>query len=350
MPLRSRTRKQSAATIKDVAELAGVSAMTVSRVLNDKDKVRPETRDRVLASIEALNYTPNLSARGLVKSRSFFIALFYNNPSQGYVSELLLGLLNRCRQAGYHLVIENCGPKESDWEGGIDAMLAASHFDGVILTPPVSDYSSVRAALAEAQLPYVCIAPEKEIGAAPFVETDDFVSAAGMTRHLIELGHQRIGFIKGPPEHGSSAKREAGFRAAMREANLPVSEECVVSGDYSYRSSLEASEALLALTQRPTAIFASNDDMAAAVIATAHRHALSVPDDLSVAGFDDTQIAATIWPHLTTVRQPIEAMAETAMDLLSEAWKADRAPEKAQGIVIPSELVIRDSVAGRKAE
>lgn len=346
--MKSRANKQSGATIKDVAERAGVSAMTVSRVLNEAARVRPETRDRVRAAIEELNYKPNISARSLAKAQSFFIGLFYNNPNPGYISELLVGLLNRCRQAGYHLMIENCGNGEEDWEGRVEALIAESNFDGVITSPPVSDFSSVRRALEEAGLPHVRIAPETAMDAAPFVATDDFDAASRITHHLIELGHKRIGFIRGDEAHGASRQREEGFRAAMARSGLLVNEDWLAQGQFTYRSGLEATENLLAGDERPTAVFASNDDMAAAVIAIAHKHGLEVPTDLSVAGFDDTQTATTVWPQLTTIRQPIADMAASAIDLLAEQMKSGMLDPIENSVRLPSELIIRGSSASPK--
>lgn len=349
--MKARANKQTGATIKDVAERAGVSAMTVSRVLNEAARVRPETRERVKAAIQELNYTPNISARSLAKARSFFIGLLYSNPNPGYVSEMLVGLLNRCRQAGYHLVIENCGGTEAEWENRVARVLDASNFDGVIIAPPVGDFQAVREAIEEAQLPYVRIAPETENSHSPYVVTDDFDAAARMTQHLLDLGHEQIGFIKGPPEHGASRQREEGFRSVMKSAGLTVNESWVEQGRFTYRSALPAAEALLQGLERPTAVFASNDDMAAAVIAVAHKHGLDVPGNLSVVGFDDTHTATTVWPQLTTIRQPIAEMAGAAVDLLAEQFRSDEADgEGRRSVLIPSDLIVRGSSAPLSAK
>jgi len=348
--VKARANKQTGATIKDVAERAGVSAMTVSRVLNEATRVRPETRERVKAAIAELNYTPNISARSLAKARSFFIGLLYSNPNPGYVSELLIGMLNRCRQAGYHLVIENCGATEEEWARRIESVLDASNFDGIIAAPPVGDFAEVRAAVEAAGLPFVRIAPETGEGSVPYVVTDDYQASVNMTRHLLDLGHERIGFIKGPTDHGASGQRERGFRDAMKAANCSVNEDWVVQGRFTYRSALPAAETLLGCGSRPTAVFASNDDMAAGVIAVARKYSLEVPDDLSVVGFDDTHTATTVWPQLTTIRQPISEMAGAAVDLLSEAFRAEEEPGPVSMIQIPSELIVRGSSARPRSQ
>jgi len=343
--LRTRANKQSGATIKDVAERAGVSAMTVSRVLNGESRVRDETRERVLDAMKALDYRPNISARSLAKARSFFLGLLYNNPNPGYVSELLIGMMNRCRQAGYHLAIEDSGSTDSHWAKTIDAVLRTSNFDGVILPPPVSDFRSVRTALEEMQIPYIRIAPEHDRDAVPSVITDDREAAQRMTKYLLELGHTRIGFIQGDPEHGSSRQREAGYRAALEQANVEIRENWVQPGRYTYRSGLVAAESLLSADDRPTAIFASNDDMAAAVVAVANRLGLDVPGDLSIAGFDDTQTATTLWPQLTTVRQPIAEMAAASIDMLTRMLEKGDETAEPDTRLIPCELIVRGSTA-----
>lgn len=343
--MRTRANKQSGATIKDVAERAGVSAMTVSRVLNGESRVRDETRERVLEAMKALDYRPNISARSLAKARSFFLGLLYNNPNPGYVSELLIGMMNRCRQAGYHLAIEDSGATDSHWAKAIDAVLRTSNFDGVILPPPVSDFPSVRAALTDMDIPYVRIAPENDRASVPSVVTDDREAAQRMTRYLLELGHTRIGFIQGDPEHGSSRQREAGCREALQQAGIELRDAWVQPGRYTYRSGLVAAENLLNSDDRPTAIFASNDDMAAAVVAVANRLGLDVPGELSIAGFDDTQTATTLWPQLTTVRQPIAEMAAASIDMLTRMLEKGDDAGDPETRLIPCELIVRGSTA-----
>lgn len=346
MSVKTRANKQSGATIKDVAQHAGVSAMTVSRVLNAEPNVRPETRERVQDAIRDLNYRPNLSARSLARANTYFIGLLYDNPSAGYISELLIGALNRCRKAGYHLMVESCGSADQDWESSIADMLRTSNFDGVIIPPPVCDNPVVLDAVAEAGIPHVRISPDLDPGRTPHVLTDDRAAARRMTDYLLELGHRRIGFIGGPEGHGASRERLAGFRNAMTGAGLPLDEGLIVPGEFTYRSGLEAAERLLELAPRPTAIFASNDDMAVAVIAFAHRYNLDIPRDLTVVGFDDTQTATAIWPQLTTVRQPISGMAAEAIELLAECLDARRGGTPGGGDErreIRSEIIVRDS-------
>ncbi|SHG87605.1 LacI family DNA-binding transcriptional regulator [Ferrimonas marina] len=304
-------------TIQDVAKLAGVSAMTVSRVLNGTSKVAEATRERVLAAVKQLDYRPNVSARRLAGSRSFMIGLMYDNPSEGYVSRFLLGALKHCRQRGYHLIVEHCGEQEGSPVERLQQLLAEVRVDSLILLPPLCDDNSLLAELKSRKLPFVRIAPDRDLTAGPFVCMDDYEAAFTLTSHLIERGHKAIGHIIGHPNQGASRLRYQGYLDAMRSHGLETPPQFIKQGFFTYRSGMEAAQELLGLEQPPSAIFASNDDMAAAVVAEAHRRGLAVPESLSVVGFDDTQIATAIWPQLTTVRQPITEMAEQAVELLA---------------------------------
>jgi LacI family transcriptional regulator len=313
-------------TITDVAHAAGVAIKTVSRVLNGEPSVKAKTRERVMSAVTALNYRPNISARSLAASRSFLIALFFDNPSTGYVTEFQLGAIKRCREAGFHLTVEPVDSTAADLEQMIGRVISTLRVDGVILTPPVTDNPVVLQALHAARTPYVRITPEQSAGRAPEIHMDDARAAYAMTTHLLDLGHRDIAFIKGHPNHGASGLRGDGFLKAMADRGLPVREHWVQQGYFSFRSGFECAEALLSGTPRPTAIFASNDDMALGVMAMAYRHGLNIPRDLSIAGFDDTPAASVMWPQLTTVRQPIFDMGAAAADLIISG-KAKRALE-----------------------
>lgn len=344
---RRRVSWQSGATIKDVAREAGVSSMTVSRVLNKVGSVRDETRERVMAAVKALDYKPNFSARSLAKARSFQLGLFYDNPSAGYISEFLTSAVRACREQRYHLVLENCGATEDDWADAIENNLAEANYDGIIILPPVSDFTGVIDAIEARGIPFVRIAPTLESASAHSITINDEQAAQQMTAAMIAEGHTRIGFIKGHPDHGASEARLRGFMAAHEEAKLELDSELMVQGYFSYRSGLEGAESLLNLDARPTAIFASNDDMAAGALAAAHRFRMNVPEELSVVGFDDTPLARAVWPALTTMRQPIADMAESAVEVLiqslsSQRTEADRVPP--QHRVLPCELIERESL------
>jgi LacI family transcriptional regulator len=332
-------------TMADVAKLAGVSAMTVSRVMNGKGLVRESTRRKVAEAVAALNYTPNQEARNLAGSKPIRVGFLYSNPSAGYLSEFLVGLLSQSGLNNVQLFVEKCEAGEHDAEQA--RHLIANGLDGIILPPPLCDSEAIIACVAEAEIPAVVVAcgePDARVGS---VSIDDYDAAYRMTRHLIGLGHQRIGFVVGHPNQTASARRLAGYRAAVEEKGADRAEELVVQGMFTYRSGLDAAEHLLALEERPTAIFASNDDMAAACVAVAHRLGLDVPGDLTVTGFDDTALATTIWPELTTVRQPIAEMAREAVQSLVRRVRALREGEDArpERVGMAFELVRRQSDA-----
>lgn len=296
--------------------------MTVSRVINRDEAVRPQTRERVEAAIAALNYAPNSAARVLAGAARTRIALVYGNPSAAYLSEVLLGGLAMASRNDVQLLLENC-------EAGVDPADIAGRaverrLDGVILPPPFCDMAGLVAELLAGGVPTVLLASGAPAPGCFAVTIDDVQAAADMTRHLISLGHRRIGFIVGAANQTASAKRLEGYQRALREAGLPQDERLIAQGDFSYRSGLAAADQLLGASPAPSAIFASNDDMAAAVVAAAHRRRLEVPGDLSVCGFDDTALATTISPELTTVRQPVAEMAQAAVELLTTAARRRR--------------------------
>ncbi len=332
-------------TIHEVARHAGVSPMTVSRVVNAETNVRESTRAKVQASIQQLRYSPNLAARSLASANAVRIGLLYSNPSAAYLSEFLVGSLEQSSQSGCQLVIEKCDGPNS--ERVAIEKLAGTGADGVILPPPLCDSEEALKAVANAGIPAVVVATGRPAPAFTAVSINDFEAAHTMTRRLIALGHTRIGFIMGHPNQTASEQRYKGFVAGMEEAGLDVNPSAVAQGYFTYRSGLEAAERLLKGPRKPTAIFASNDDMAAATIAVAHRMGLDVPRDLSIAGFDDTPLATTVWPALTTVRQPIAEMAREAVKLLLDQIRRKRAGAEQQTVHKQLEftLVLRESTA-----
>jgi len=338
-------RSRGSLTIEDVARAAGVSAMTVSRVINKERNVREETRRAVLETIERLNYSPNTAARNLAAGEATHIGLLYSNPSAAYLSQFLVGALEAAREAGCHLVIEACESEDEAEQGDVARLFATADAEGVILPPPLSESVPILTELALAKVPVVTVAMGKLHPNALNVRIDDFAAAKEMAEYLIDLGHRRIGLIKGHPDQIASAERERGFRAAVEEAGLKSSDVFVEQGYFTFRSGLDAAEKLLKRKRPPTAIFASNDDMAAAVVSVAHRRGLHVPGDLTVVGFDDTAPATTVWPELTTIRQPVSAMAAAALDLLLEDLRSRRRGGNglSQEMVLDHELVVRES-------
>jgi LacI family transcriptional regulator len=343
---KSGRRKGSAVTIHEVARHASVSPMTVSRVINGESNVRDTTRELVMEAVRALNYRPNPAARVLAGARDTRIALIYSNPSASYLSEMLVGALDGSHRTAAQLVLDRWDNLKPAAEKAAAQRLSEG-IAGVILPPPLCESKAIAAAFAAEGVPCVALATGRARDDVSCVRIDDFHAAREMTAHLIEMGHTRIAFIKGQPTQTASTQRLEGFHAAMKEAELEVDPALVIQGFFSYKSGLEAAEKLLARKRLPTAIFASNDDMAAAAISVAHRRGLDVPKDLSVVGFDDTPIATTVWPELTTIRQPIAAMAEAAINLLLHKIRRpkDRHAHVAVDHMVPYLLVKRDSVA-----
>ena len=289
--------------------------MTVSRVLSGDAKVRDETRRRVQEAIAKLGYSPNIAARNLAKAATVHIGLLYNNPSAAYMNELLVGVLEQSSRAGCQVLLEKCGARN---ERSVIRKLLDDGVGGLILPPPLSESKAALETLRTAQVPFILVSTGGAADSGLSVRIDDFEAAAAMTRHLLSLGHRDIGFITGAANHTASAERHSGFVAALAQRGLVPRPEWVKQGLFTYRSGLEAAEALLGGARRPSAIFASNDDMAAGAIAVAHRLRLDVPGDITVVGFDDTPIATTIWPALTTIRQPVSAIASKAIEMLLE--------------------------------
>jgi LacI family transcriptional regulator len=345
---KSNRRGGKSATIEEVARHAGVSPMTVSRVVNREAVVREITRKKVMASIKALRYSPNPAARSLAGAKSIRIGLLYSNPSAAYLSEFLVGSLEQASASGCQLVLEKCNGATS--ERVAIKRLAESGADGIILPPPLCDSVEALQAVLAARIPGVIVATGHPASEFSAISIDDFAAAREMTRKLISLGHTRIAFIAGHPNQTASARRHEGFLAGMEEAQLAVAPTQFAQGYFTYRSGLEAAEMLLGVTPRPTAIFASNDDMAAATISVAHRLGLDVPRDLSVAGFDDTPFATAIWPALTTIHQPVAIMAREAVKLLLDRIRHSRTGEKVDIIhrLLEFTLISRESTTDRK--
>lgn len=311
-------------TIHDVARHAGVSSMTVSRVINGKRHVSEETRARVTAAIAALNYSPNLTARSF--SSAIRIGALYSNPASSNLGTFMMGAFRESGTSGCQFQVEP-GMTEDEAVAGLHRLVEA-RVGGVILPPPLCDNATLLAMIERANMIPLAFATARPRQGVSAIIVDDYKGAFDMTRHMIELGHRAIGFIQGDPRHSPSQRREQGYRAAMAGAQLTIAEDWIAPGLFTYRSGLEAARQLLGARRRPTAIFASNDDMAAAVIAVAHGMGLDIPRDLAIAGFDDAAIAATIWPELTTVRQPIAAMAARAVALLDSQIRHARSGAK----------------------
>lgn len=335
-------------TIDDVAEHAGVSIKTVSRVLNNEPNMRPSTRTRVEEAVRSLDYSPNPSARGLAGTQSRMIGLIYENPSPNYLFRAITGALEACKAAGYSLSLQTTPPDWSDLAERVTRFVSRSRVDGLLLIPPVGDVLSVLDALEEMNLPYARVAPlDGRPGLG--VSVDDLHASAQVVAHLAGLGHRRIGFISGHPDHGATRSRLEGYRLGLLRAELEYDQELVFEGFFDSDSGRRAGEYFLALPQPPTAIFASNDEMAAGLLQVAHERDWRIPEQLSIAGFDDTPLSRTVWPPLTTVHQPIRHMALRATQLLLERIGAQDEADGGERVsrieVFDAPLVVRGTTA-----
>lgn len=326
-------------TIKDVSAAAGVSTKTVSRVLNGERYVSEELRRRVEAAMAQLDFQPSAVARILAGKCSNQIALIYDNHSPHYIHQIQTGIWERCLEQGVRLLAQPSDAGSPNLAKEIGELIDQTRVDGVILSSPVTDAVAALEALDKLGAPYVRISPGTDHGRSSSVSMDDVQAADDMTSHLIALGHRRIGFIFGHPNHTASDLRHFGYRRALDRAGIAYEPKYVRPGLFDFASGEAAADALLDLPQPPTAIFASNDDMAAGVLTVAHRRRIAIPQDLSVAGFDDTALAGQLWPPLTTVRQPTRQLAYAAASLLFDGGGA---PVHRR---LPHELVLRSSTA-----
>lgn len=313
----------------DVAARAGVSIKSVSRIINDEPHISAKLRAKVEAAIAALDYVPDTAARSLAGKRSFAIGVIFDNPSPNYTMKVMTGAYRACIEQAYHLRIVNLDtqvPLER-LVAQIDAMLRHSRADGFILTPPITDNPAILDMLEQRQVRYSRIAPVLDLGRSGEVGIDDAAAAAQIADMFWELGHRRYGLVNGPVDHGASKTRRRGFLDRIRQLNpeILVSEG---NGGFSFAGGIAAGRELLGARKYPTAIFAANDDMAAGVMVACAEYGLKVPDDVSVCGFDDSWVAMSVWPYLTTIYQPIEEMAHDAALMLLERNVSDDVPPR----------------------
>jgi LacI family transcriptional regulator len=323
----------------DVAMLAGVSGKTVSRVINREPNVTEKVASRVHAAIKVLGYVPDIAARSLASSRTYALGILFDNPSPNYTMKILAGGYAACRANGYQLLIENLELDVGSVAEQMNAILLHARVDGFILTPPITDNAIVMDMLDDRNIPYVRIAPVSFPDRSTALSINDSAAAEQIARHFWDMGHRRFGIVTGPAKHGAAGTRRAGFLSAL--AALGNTRPAVESsGGFAFDGGILAGRELLLLPEPPTAIFAMNDDSAAGVMAAAAQLGLSVPGDVAVAGFDDSWIAQSVWPNLTTVYQPIAEMASAAAEILIAH---DDTRESDKSIELPYRIVLRGS-------
>ena len=325
-------------TINDIARLAGVSKKTVSRVINRSPLVQQETREKIEALIREVGYVPDPMARGLAFRKAFLIGMVYDNPNAQYIVNMQEGALDSLRGSGFELVVHPCDSKSEDYIAGVRHFVLQQRLHGVILVPRVSEDSALVEMLQEVGCRYARIAAVSLDEPARMIATNDRLGAVEVANYLESLGHRHIALITGPQRYLSTRERGSGFLQALARRGLELAPTHVAEGGYTFESGVACAERLLALTPRPTAIFTLNDEMAAGVYKAAFKLGLSIPDDLSVVGFDDSPLASRLWPSLSSVRLPIRDMgAYAAAMLLVVEDEARGAP------LITPHLVARES-------
>ena len=331
-------------TINDVAKYAGVSIKTVSRVTNNEPSVKQATVDKVNEAIKALNYQPNLAARNLAGTKSYASGFIYDNPNAYYIIDMQNGILSACKDKGYELVIHPCNAKSETICDELTALVKYSRLAGLVLTPPLSEDPKVLKALTEIDANYVrIIAGEKDNDQNGLtILVNDKFGAVQITQHLIDLGHKHIAFLSGDLHHESTKERLLGFKQALTINNLKLNENYIIEGKYSFESGVDGANKLIKLKNRPTAIVACNDEIAAGALFAARLAGLDIPVDLSIVGFEDSPFSRQTWPKLTTVHQPNAEIAQVATELLIAKR---REQDAIYSRTFTPEPIIRDSSA-----
>ncbi len=327
-------------TINDVARLAGVSKKTVSRVINRSALLSEDTRSKVEAVISDLGYVPNPQARALALRRNFLLGLLHDNPNAQTVLNFQEGVLDAIRDTEFALVVRPVDRHAPTMMDDIRRFLEQQRLYGVLILPPISENDALARLCAEMGCGYVRMGSAMLDDAEHIVASNDREMVGQAVDYLVELGHRRIALIEGPDGFRSAFERREGFLAAMQAHGLPVPPEARAQGTYRFDSGLAAASRLLDAAERPTAIFASNDEMASGAFHAARQRALKVPEDLSIIGFDDSPIAAHLWPPMTTVGWPVREMGRAAA--LKLIAPDDKAASRSR---FPATLVKRQSVA-----
>jgi len=331
-------------TINDIASMAGVSKKTVSRVINRSPLLNWETRDKVEAIIRETGYVPNPQARALALGRNFLIGLVYDNPNAQMILSMQRGVLEALHGTEFELVIRPVDRGSNQVMDDIRGFVSRQRLFGVVILPPMSENDALARMLDEEGCRYVRMGSAVLDDPEHMVASNDREAVAEAVRYLIAQGHRRIGLIAGPHGFRSAKERRDGFELALAEAGISLPRSLIADGQYTFESGQSASESLFDLSPRPTAIFASNDEMAAGVLYAARQRGIAVPEELSIIGFDDTPLTTRVWPPLSTVRWPIVAMGRAAaLKLIGTA--IGEGSEVNEPSMFSSTLIRRASVA-----
>lgn len=331
------------ATLKDVARYAGCSVKTVSRVVNREPYVTPELRERVQAAVRAVGYAPNISARSLVKHKSFLVGILMYPGIPQTASNILTKMLDITYEEDYDILIQPYFPgHRRSWDKLVE-MVTQQRVDGFVLTPPCDADSFALDLLTTYQVPMVLVDPVASSEAVPYVAGDNFHGALALTEYLLGLGHRRIGFFMGPRNLRASSDRFYGYRAALDARQVPFEAGWVENTEYTFDGGYTATRLLLERSPRVSAIFGGNDEAAMGALFALQELGLAVPGDVAVCGFENLPVSKQVWPGLTTMDQPAGEMIALAVQMLISILKK-HPPEKTQ-VLFPFRLVVRGSTA-----
>jgi LacI family transcriptional regulator len=337
--MRQSVKSSENITIIDVANEADVSYATVSRVINNKGSINPATREKVLRAMAKLGYVANLQARSLAGGRSNVIGLLVYDLNTSYIGEIMRGIDDELANANYDVMLYTTHRRKTK-ESAYVATLTRGLADGLLLVLPHEPAGYIET-LRRRNFPYILIDHRGNGQDGPAVGATNWQGAYEATSYLLELGHHSIGFITGRMDEGCAQDRLAGYKSALKAWGLPIDPDLIYEGNFLQPSGYAGAAALLALAERPTAIFASNDISAFGVMEAVRSLGLNIPNDISVVGFDDIPQATGVHPPLTTVRQPLEEMGRTATKMLLKCLEDPQNP--VERVQLPTQLIIRES-------
>jgi LacI family transcriptional regulator len=343
----SRRTAADRTTIRDIAAIAGVSAATVSRALNDRSEVSKQTRDAVIRVARSHNYSANRSARGLSGGRTGLVGLTLPNVHAAYFAAILGGATEALYEQDMRVLLCPTGHEHAREVSLLDRLMHGTTDGALIVLPEES--SAELSALYDERYPFVVVDPRQRLEERiPAVSAAHASGATEATTHLLELGHRRIGVITGPSGWLATEERRRGYHAAMAAGGATPDPALEIASDFKLGGGNTAAGTLLDLDDPPTAIFAFNDPMAIGVMHAASARGLRVPEDLSIVGFDDTDEASLMMPMLTTVRQPLAEMSRMAVNLLIRLLANQRF--ETMHVELATKLVVRSSTAGVRSD
>jgi len=327
------------ATIRNVADIAGVSVATVSRTLQQPERVSPKTRARVTSAIEQTGYRPNLMAVKFRSGKTHSLVVLVPTVANLFFARVISGMQEAAAERGYALLLGNTLGNPT-LEAEYVRMVQTSQADGVIQLRAHNPFEQLHAS-DSSLLPMVNACEVLESSLFPTVTLDNQSAAKAMTEYLLSLGHKRIGLIKGPNSSPLTQDRLRGYQQALAAAGIPFKDELLFEGDFTLQSGYDAATRMLENAHRPTALFCENDETAIGAIKALKQAGLRIPHDISVAGFDDIAFSAFTDPPLTTIAQPAEEFGHTSVSLLVDVLNGKI--KKAPRVILPYELVIRSS-------